>query len=211
MPLTKLKVLLIDDHYLFLEGMHRLLANVVTEVIPFGDAEAALQDLSALNPDLVLIDLSMPGMDGLSFIKAVEARQLLIPVAVLSATENISEIRKVLRAGAFGFIPKSANRESLLEALTVIIGGQVYVPEDIAIRLPTRGVDEGKDSYGLSPRQIQILELVAKGYPNKKISLILYIKDETVKTHLRNIFQILAVNTRTEAVARALELNLLEN
>lgn len=212
MPLKKLKVLLIDDHHLFLEGMRGLLANVVTEVVPSADAESALQNLNKIRPDLVLIDLSMPGMDGLSFIKAVEARKLLIPIVVLSATEDISEIRKVLSAGAFGFIPKSVDKESLLLALTTIVNGTVYVPVDIAARLPTRseGGGEEKSRYGLSDRQIQILELLAKGYPNKKISLILFIKDETVKTHLRNIFQILSVSTRTEAVTRALELNLLE-
>lgn len=212
MPLSKLKVLLIDDHHLFLQGMQGLLADFVTTVVATDNAEAALLALPETNPDLILIDLSMPGMDGLSFIKAVEARQLLIPVVVLSATEDISDIRKVLEAGAFGFIPKSVDRENLLLALNTVVSGSIYVPESIAGRLPTRGIqtDSEKSNYGLSDRQIQILQLLAKGYPNKKISLILFIKDETVKTHLRNIFQILAVNTRTEAVTRALELNLLE-
>lgn len=212
MPLSKLIVLLVDDHHLFLQGMQGLLADFVTTVIATDDAEAALLALPETKPDLILIDLSMPGMDGLSFIKAIESRQLLIPVVVLSATEDISDIRKVLEAGAFGFIPKSVDRENLLLALNTVVSGSIYVPESIVNRLPTRGTqaDDGKSNYGLSDRQIQILELLAKGYPNKKISLILFIKDETVKTHLRNIFQILAVNTRTEAVTRALELNLLE-
>jgi DNA-binding NarL/FixJ family response regulator len=210
MPLSKLKILLIDDHHLFLQGMQSLLAGFVTTVVATDDAEAALLALSETKPDLILIDLFMPGMDGLSFIKAVESRQLLIPVVVLSAAEDISDIRKVLEAGAFGFIPKSVDRENLLLALNTVVSGSIYVPESIVSRLTARGVEAEASSYGLSVRQIQILELLAKGYPNKKISLILFIKDETVKTHLRNIFQILAVNTRTEAVTRALELRLLK-
>lgn len=212
MPLSKLKVLLVDDHHLFLQGMQGLLADFVSTVVAVDNAERALLALPKTKPDLILIDLSMPGMDGLSFIKAIEARQLLIPVVVLSATEDISDIRKALDAGAFGFIPKSVDRENLLLALETVVSGSIYVPESIVSRLPTRRIqaDVGKSNYGLSYRQIQILELLAKGYPNKKISLILFIKDETVKTHLRNIFQILAVNTRTEAVTRALELELLE-
>jgi DNA-binding NarL/FixJ family response regulator len=210
MPLSKLKILLIDDHHLFLQGMQSLLAGFVTSVVATDDAEAALLALSETKPDLILIDLFMPGMDGLSFIKAVESRQLLIPVVVLSAAEDISDIRKVLEAGAFGFIPKSVDRENLLLALNTVVSGSIYVPESIVSRLTARGVEAEASSYGLSVRQIQILELLAKGYPNKKISLILFIKDETVKTHLRNIFQILAVNTRTEAVTRALELRLLK-
>jgi DNA-binding NarL/FixJ family response regulator len=210
MPLSKLKILLIDDHHLFLQGMQSLLAGFVTSVVATDDAEAALLALSETKPDLILIDLFMPGMDGLSFIKAVESRQLLIPVVVLSAAEDISDIRKVLEAGAFGFIPKSVDRENLLLALNTVVSGSIYVPESIVSRLTARGVEAEASNYGLSVRQIQILELLAKGYPNKKISLILFIKDETVKTHLRNIFQILAVNTRTEAVTRALELRLLK-
>jgi len=212
MPLSKLKILLIDDHHLFLQGMQSLLADFVSTVVATDDAENALLALPETKPDLILIDLFMPGMDGLSFIKAIESRQLLIPVVVLSAAEDISDIRKVLEAGAFGFIPKSVNRESLLLALNTVVSGSIYVPESIVSRLPARGIeaDDGTSNYGLSDRQIQILELLAKGYPNKKISLILFVKDETVKTHLRNIFQILAVNTRTEAVTRALELKLLK-
>jgi len=210
MLLENPRILLIDDHVLFLEGLARLLGSLSSEVITSNSAEESLSQLSSLAPDLILIDLSMPGMDGLSFIQAVEARGLLIPIVVISATEDLSEIRRVIDAGAFGFVPKSIDRDGLFMAIEAVLSGNVYVTPSILSRLPLRSKQtDVKSDHGLSTRQIEILRLLSRGYSNKKISLILFISDQTVKTHLRNIFQILAVSSRTEAVAKILELDLL--
>jgi len=207
----KPSVLLIDDHVLFLEGLAQLLGGFSSEVYTSNSAAESLIGLSSLAPDLVLIDLSMPGMDGLAFIQAVEARGLFIPIVVISATEDLNEIRRVIDAGAFGFIPKSIDRDGLFTALNSVLAGNVTVSPSILSRLPfrTKKSEDIKSKHGLSVRQLEILRLLARGYSNKKISLILFISDQTVKTHLRNIFQILTVSSRTEAVAKILDLDLL--
>ena len=207
----KPRILLIDDHVLFLEGLAQLLGSFSSEVYTSNSAAESLVDLSSLAPDLVLIDLAMPGMDGLAFIQAVEARGLFIPIVVISATEDLNEIRRVIDAGAFGFVPKSIDRDGLFAALNSVLAGNVTVSPSILSRLPFRSKksEDIKSKHGLSVRQLEILRLLARGYSNKKISLILFISDQTVKTHLRNIFQILTVSSRTEAVAKILALDLL--
>lgn len=210
MDLERLRILLIDDHQLLLQGLERLLLDANAEVRISSDAEAALATLPQNPPDLILIDLFMPGMDGLGFIQAVNARQLLIPIAVISSTDDLLRIQQVLDAGVFGFIPKSYNREALLQAIDLILRGEVFLPEDIREKLAflNRCGGERQGNLGLSDRQLQIVQLLARGYPNKRISTTLHISDETVKTHLRNIFRQLDVNSRTEAVTKALEMQL---
>ncbi|MCB1666451.1 MAG: response regulator transcription factor [Pseudomonadales bacterium] len=210
MDLERLRILLIDDHQLLLQGLERLLLDANAEVRISSDAEAALATLPQNPPDLILIDLFMPGMDGLGFIQAVNARQLLIPIAVISSTDDLLRIQQVLDAGVFGFIPKSYNREALLQAIDLILQGEVFLPKDIREKLAflNRGGGERQANLGLSDRQLQIVQLLARGYPNKRISTTLHISDETVKTHLRNIFRQLDVNSRTEAVTKALEMQL---
>lgn len=210
MSLKNLRIQIIDDHQLFLQGLELLLRDSSALVLTSSDAEAALNELAVTTPDLILIDLSMPGMNGLAFIQAINARKLLIPVAVLSSTDDLYRIRQVLEAGAFGFIPKSYTSEGLLCAIDCIMKGEVYLPAEMKTKLAflQAGHKDEVGSFGLSERQIQLLQLLAKGHPNKRISTILNISDETVKTHLRNIFKLLDVSSRTEAVAKALDLNI---
>ncbi len=212
MDLKNLKILIIDDHQLFLQGLRQLLLQLGAIVDISENAERALESLPQSQPDLVLIDLAMPDMDGLSFIQAVAARELLVPVVVVSASEELDRIQLALSAGAFGFLPKSATSEQLQFAIEKVMAGEIFVGEPIASRLAQTEHKRSSNlhSHGLSKRQIQVLNLLAKGYTNKKISLILYVSDETVKSHIRSIFQALNASSRTEAVAKAHSLALLE-
>lgn len=209
MDLDGLRILIIDDHQLLLQGLERLLHDANAQVQISANAQDVLERLPEMNPDLILIDLFMPGLDGLGFIQAVSARQLLIPIAVISSTDDLQKIRQVLESGAFGFIPKSYNREELLLAISRILQGEVYVPDDVRNRLAFLSTKAVPQQHGLSDRQVQIVKLLAKGHPNKRISNILNISEETVKTHLRNIFKLLGASTRTEAVAKAVDLEIL--
>ncbi|MGJ8689192.1 MAG: response regulator transcription factor [Gammaproteobacteria bacterium] len=209
MDLDGLRILIIDDHQLLLQGLERLLHDANAQVQISADAQDVLKRLPEMSPDLILIDLFMPGLDGLGFIQAVSARQLLIPIAVISSTDDLQKIRQVLETGAFGFIPKSYNREELLLAIGRILQGEVYVPEDVRNRLAFLSARAVPQQHGLSDRQVQIVKLLSRGHPNKRISNILNISEETVKTHLRNIYKLLGVSTRTEAVAKAVDLDIL--
>ncbi|MCE0555643.1 MULTISPECIES: response regulator transcription factor [unclassified Motilimonas] len=205
-----IKIAVIDDHHLFLHGMELILKNTGAEVVIFESAASALGELSEVAPDLILMDLSMPEMDGFSMIHALAARDFLLPIAVVSASEDISQISDALDAGAMGFIPKSYPPDALVRAIESIIDGHIHVPESIAL-----GIKQYKESlaqspeYSLSPRQMDVLKLLAKGYPNKKVADILNISEDTVKFHLRGLFKILGVSNRTESVTRANELGLL--
>jgi len=194
--------------------MEQLLSTMVTSVVSFSDAETCLEQLQSLQPDLILIDLQMPGMDGLSFIQALSARQILVSVLVLSATEDPRKIKQALQAGAFGFISKSADKLELRDALNCVLRGDIYIVPEMEHMVALEGDNTEGDGAindcGLAPRQIQVLQLLAKGYSNKKISLILFISDETVKSHVQKIFQRLNVSSRTEAVTRAIEYNLID-
>ncbi len=206
----KNKIVIIDDHHLFLHGMELMLQNSGAEVVIFDSAATALTRLTSLQPDLILIDLAMPEMDGFSMLRALDARAMLFPIAVVSASEDVAQISDALDAGAMGFIPKSYPPEKLLSAIDDIFSGQIHVPESLVTELAQHKANEQeRASCTLSPRQLDVLKLLAKGYPNKKVADILNISEDTVKFHLRGIYKELGVSNRTESVTRANELGLL--
>ncbi|MCE2572768.1 response regulator transcription factor [Motilimonas eburnea] len=206
----KMKIVIIDDHHLFLHGMELMLQNSGANVVTFDSAITALTQLKNEQPDLILIDLAMPEMDGFSLLRALDARAMLFPVAVVSASEDIAQISDVLNAGAMGFIPKSYPPEKLLNAIEDISMGHIHVPEMLAVELARHKENEqARARCTLSSRQLDVLKLLAKGYPNKKVADILNISEDTVKFHLRGIYKALGVSNRTESVTRANELGLL--
>ena len=205
-----IKIAVIDDHHLFLHGMELILKSKGAEVVIFERAELALAALPEIAPDLVLMDLSMPEMDGCSLINELSTRDLLFPVVVVSASEDITQIAEALNAGAMGFIPKSYPPEALINAIEEIIEGNIHIPAAIKLSLQQHKQALAQVSTCvLSPRQLDVLTLLAQGHPNKKMADMLNISEDTVKFHLRGLFKILGVSNRTESVSRANELGLL--
>ncbi|RJG47869.1 response regulator transcription factor [Motilimonas pumila] len=205
-----MNIVIIDDHHLFLHGMQLMLNQVGWQVNCYEKAEIALEAIPELAPDLILIDLSMPAMDGYSMIQALDSRDWLYPVAVVSASEDTQLISDVLEAGAMGFIPKSYQPDELVQAIEHIIDGQVHIPTAIKARIKALKQQQAQPHASLlSKRQLDVLKLLVKGYPNKRVSVILNISEDTVKFHIRGIFKALEVSNRTEAVTKASELGLI--
>lgn len=210
-----MNILVIDDHNILLDGLRTMLADMdnISTVTVCDNAEAALQfAIDNPNTDLVLIDLNMPGMNGLSFIHALNARKLLMPTVVLSATKNINDVGQALNAGAVGYIPKDYNLQQMKQAIHEVVNYGHYVPEDIRehlLQIDQHRKSDTKANYGLSERQIRVLEMLAQGHSNKAIADILNISENTVKSHLQVIFDALSVTNRTECVVKAKELELI--
>ena len=207
-------VFVVDDHQIFLDGI-RLMLNAMDEdiqVTTFENGEVALEQLdSGVEIDLLLLDMSMPDIDGLGFLKALKYRNLSIPVIVVSATENLSKIRSVIEAGAKGFIPKSYRAAEIQDAIQVVLSGTVFLPQSLqslVLEKNNSNLIEGENSAakthdGISGRQLEVLELSAKGFSNKQIARFLYLSENTVKTHVTRLFQFFEVTNRTACVAKA--------
>src|SRR5882724_3102371 len=195
-----MKILIADDHVLFREGLRQMLLQLSEEVtiIEAADHEGVLH-LAAqhADADLALLDLNMPGKAPLVALAAIVAQSPTIPIVVLSASENLDEVRRVLDAGAMGFIPKSETAKVILSALRLVLSGGIYVPPMLMQKDAALGVRTGE--VGFTPRQREVLQRLIMGKSNKEIGRDLSLSDATVKVHLAAIFRSLNVNSRAEA------------
>lgn len=203
-----MKILLCDDHRLFREGLRLVLAPLDSELtfIEAGTAEEACalavqhEDL-----DLVLMDLTLPGVDGIGAIERLRAARSDLPVVVVSQREDVQALRSALQNGALGFIPKSASGPVLRAALQLVLAGGVYVPP-FAVGLElTPAHDRHVDGAELrrryekfSERQGEVARLMGRGLTNAEIASVLKIREPTVKTHVAAVFAILDVKNRSE-------------
>lgn len=205
-----MKILVVDDHQLFLDGFEMLLSRLSDDAKVIAcanamEAEECLKD----NPDtnLIVLDLEMPGIDGLSLMRKFQQQLALTPIVFVSANENLSLIKQVMDAGAFGFIPKQSDSHVLLEGLKRVIDGEIYLPVEVTEKLVSFGkgsLDEDPVKYyKLSPRQLDVLRLMASGKSNKVIASELGIAEPTVKSHISVLFQAMDVTNRMECVKMA--------
>jgi DNA-binding NarL/FixJ family response regulator len=197
----KIRVLIADDHYIVRMG---LMALVNTEpdmevVGEAADGAQALELFGKCNPDLALLDLRMPVKDGIQTTTEIRNRFPNAQVLMLTAYDGDEEIYKALQAGARGYVLKSSSGEKLIPALRAVAAGQQWVPKEVATRLAAR--EEFED---LTPREVQVLQHLAKGMANKEIADVLKITEYTAKDHLKSIMAKLRVADRTEAATAAI-------
>jgi two-component system nitrate/nitrite response regulator NarL len=210
-----MKLLVVDDHPLFRDGLAALLrqANPETQVFQASDSEAGMElALATDDLDAVFVDLMMPGLAGEAAVKEFARRRPELPVIVLSSSENPSDVKRVLNAGALGYIPKSASAQTVLSALQLVLTGNIYVPPLLA-RAPDATATEQNTTVAaplttLTERQLEVLKQLRDGHPNKEISNRLGIAEKTVKAHVAAIFRALNVVNRTQAANAARELQL---
>lgn len=212
---TMNELLIADDHPLFREALRGLVTKLYPSVTIY---EAnTISSLYALvedrpNADLLLLDLTMPGAAGYSALVHLRAQHPLLPIVIISAHEDPVLMRRAIDHGAMGFIPKSADSQTLSVALQQILLGDTWLPEE-ALTLPPISPDEKKAAQLLSeltPQQFRVLQMVSTGQLNKQIAHELGVSEATIKTHMTAILRKLGVNNRTQAVLIANQL-LLQN
>ena len=201
----RVKLLIADDHPVVRSGLRGMLESQPDfEVV--GEAENGVEALSLaqrLSPDVVLMDLRMPEMDGVTATKRIKAARPEINVLVLTTYESDADIFRAVEAGATGYMLKDTPREGLYNAVRAAAGGKPLLASAVAARLMERVRRPNEET--LSGREIEILELVAAGTSNKGIAKQLWISETTVKTHMLHIFEKLGVSDRTAAVTAALK------
>jgi two-component system, NarL family, nitrate/nitrite response regulator NarL len=203
--MTRVKLLIVDDHPLFRDGLAALLrqAGADFNVTQATSAEEALNLTDEQIFDAVFMDLMMPGMCGEPAIREFARRHPDLPVIVLSSSENPGDVRRVINAGASGYIPKSATAQTVVSALHLVLSGNIYVPPllvSAAARAADQEAHDGPRSLAqLTGRQVDVLRYLRDGLSNKEISASLGIAEKTVKVHIAAIFKTLNVVNRTQA------------
>jgi len=215
------KVLVVDDHALFRRGITAVLAtNKNLEVVgEASDGLEAIKKAEAIVPDIIVMDLNMPRCSGLETTQALQAKMPQVNILVLTVSENEADLFAAVKFGAKGYILKNTEPEELIQAILHIAQGGVIVSPIMATKLLTefQGLEaEGKreaiqkTESNLSPREGEVLQLIAQGATNKQIAESLFISENTVKTHLRNIMEKLHLANRSQAAAFAVERGLVK-
>lgn len=201
-----IRILLADDHPSLRAGLASILASQpdFTVVAEAGTGREVLAKLTDHPADVIIVDLRMPDGDGIQTIKALIKRDPAARVMVLTTYDNEEDIFAALEAGARGYLLKDTTKEEIITAVREIHAGRRFLPQAIASRLADRMVRSG-----LTPRELDVLRLVSRGRSNKEIASAMFISEETVKTHMKSLFQKLGVHDRAEAVAVSLRRGLI--
>jgi DNA-binding NarL/FixJ family response regulator len=197
----KIRILCVDDHPVVRDGLEAII-NLQPDMMSAGSAATggeALERFLELRPDVTLVDLQLPDMSGFDLIKKIRDKSPNARIIVLSSYEGDVDIQRALEAGAQGYVVKGIVREELLETIRSVRAGKRRLPAAVAQKLAEHVADEP-----ISPRELEVLSLMAAGKRNKEIAGELSIAEDTVKMHVRNILSKLQVNDRTEAVTIAL-------
>ena len=219
--MNPIKVLVVDDHALFRRGITAVLANqegleVVGEAL---DGLEAIKKAEEIAPDVILMDLNMPHCSGLEATQAIETKMPQVNILVLTVSENEADLFAAIKYGARGYILKNTEPEDLIHAIFHIAQGGVIVSPLMAAKLLTEFKDSGTGEREeaaqetetiLSPREGEVLQMVAQGATNRQIADSLFISENTVKTHLRNIMDKLHLANRSQAAAYAIQRGLVQ-
>ena len=206
-----MKVVVVDDHRIVRDGIRWMLSGAGSIEIA-GDAasgDALLELLADAPVDVVLLDVRMPGKSGLETLEAMRIDFPQVRVIMLSMHDQPAYVRRAIELGAAGYLLKSTGRDELIRALDTVAEGGTYLQGEVVAPL-IASTDPATSTPHLSPRERQVLQLVAHGYENKQIATELDIAEATVKTYLRGIFERLDASSRAEAVAVGLREGIIE-
>ncbi|MDQ7075747.1 MAG: response regulator transcription factor [Gammaproteobacteria bacterium] len=210
-----MKTLLIDDHILFATALQQLLRHGcgLKKVEHTDDALEALEIIKA-DPKigLVLVDMNMPVVDGIDFLRALEHHHVDVLTGMITANEDPKLLREALRAGAKGIIPKHSTLEEMKQAISQITRGECYLPDYLRIKIDRLKLNKAASlAPTLSKQQQQILALLHKGHPEQRMATLLNINLTAVRNRIASLFQTLGVSTRSECLSHAQHQGLLEN
>lgn len=209
----RVTVIVADDHPLYREGVVRaLLASGNVEIVAEAeDGRSALAEIQAHQPDVALLDYKLPELDGVAVTHAVVREQLPTRVLIVSAFTDSGVVYKALEIGAAGFVSKEARREQIADAVLACARGENVVPPDVAAGLVSEiRLRKQNDAPALTPREQEILHLIAAGKSLPQIASELYLGLTTVKTHVQHLYEKLGVSDRAAAVASAMRRGLIE-
>lgn len=211
---NNLRILLIDDHTLFRVGLEGLLASRGIEIVAsVGSGHDAQRLVDELNPDIILLDMRMPGINGLEVLTMLREKNESLPIVMLTTSTEENDLLRSLRSGAQGYLLKDMEPDELVLALREIVAGKTVVAPDLAPILAKavqgKSIDSEEEDDSpfsvLTPRETEILGLLAEGQSNKAIARNLGISDGTVKLHVKAILRKLNVHSRVEAAVMAVE------
>lgn len=202
-----IRILIVDDHPVVQAGLTSMLATH-EEVEVIGSASNGDEALAMIQrdmPDILLLDLRMPGMNGIDTLHALKNLNATVRVIILTSFETDENIYRAVQAGAQGYLLKDTSQQQMLEAIATVHAGKRYIPNRIAARLAERMLRSN-----LTARESEILEMLAKGLTNKQIGTALTISENTVRNHVNSIMEKLEVSDRTEAVTVAIQQGIIQ-
>jgi NarL family two-component system response regulator LiaR len=206
-----IRVLIVDDHAVVREGLRTFLdlQDGIEVVGEAGDGEQAVREAEQLRPDVVLVDLVMPKLDGVQTMRALRERVPLARAVVLTSYLDDERLLPAIRAGAAGYLLKSVQPQELARAVRTAAAGEALIDPAVAARL-VEALDGGREDRAeqLTPREREVLALLARGFANKRIAAELGIAEKTVKTHVSHVLAKLGVSDRTQAALYASRLGL---
>ena len=210
-----MRVLIADDQTLFRSGLARLLQEEprITLVGEAANGREAVEKAAALKPDVVLMDLKMPAMDGVEATASIVADHPDVKVLILSTFDADSYVLQALRAGACGYVLKDAHPAAIVSSIMAVLAGERVMAGAVANRVldMLTGASTPKEFYdGLTSREVEILKLMASGKPNKQIAFMLKISEKTVRNHISHIYEKLEIYDRSQAVVYAVRKALIE-
>lgn len=214
--MDNMRVLVADDHSLFRDGIVSLLeAAGFTVIGQVGDGRGAVEAARQLQPDLVLMDIAMPEMTGLEALRLIRAELPDVQVVMLTVSDADEDLFEAIRLGARGYLLKSLNANEFLEILEGIKRGEAAITRKIAARLmdgfATLSHEKVRPAEVLTQRELELLQLLVEGLPNKAIAERMSLSENTVKYHIKNILQKLGVQNRTEAATHAIRDGLIKS
>jgi DNA-binding NarL/FixJ family response regulator len=212
------RIVIIEDHTLLRAGLRALLTqNDEYEVVgEFDNGRDAIRSLATIAPDLVLMDLSMPGMNGIEAITEIRRRHADVRILVLTIHRTEEYIHESLRAGANGYILKDASQEELRVAIRNVLNGKTYLSPDVSAKVVTGYLGGNRDAGGATPwstlthREREVLKLVAEGHSNRSIATFLSLSIKTVEKHRSNVMRKLDLHNASSLTAYAIEKGLVE-
>jgi NarL family two-component system response regulator LiaR len=214
MQLASIKVMIADDHAVVREGTRQILEQEpdIEVVAEAGDGEEAVRLVGACKPDVAIIDISMPKLDGIEATKQIKKLYPTVAVLILTAYDDDQFVFNLIEAGAAGYLLKSIRSRELIEAVRAVYNGESVLHPAIARKVLNRFAPAPRENMKqkpvqmLSDREMEVLKLAARGLSNQEIAAELYLSLRTVQAHLGHIFNKLQVSSRTEAVVHALKM-----
>jgi len=214
-----MRVLLVDDHPLFLDGLKDVLTNRGIEVVETArDGLEAMEKARALNPDLILMDIQMPRLNGLAATRLIKKERPHIKIVMLTISENDEDLFEAIRSGACGYLLKADETEKFFELLSGAMRGEASLSPGLANRVlkefaqqgGVSGLPEGavRKEEALTPRQVEVLTLIAEGLTYKEVGAKLFLTEHTIKYHMGEIIERLQLENRRQAVEYARRMKL---